>query len=402
MNLNKPKEAGINLYILIATSPTGDKEALCDFTEQLGNDTMPKLEECTGVPWRFHVGEMMHLDSTDTRQTDDFLRDAFLRMVQASCDAVLVVTDVAVVSESQYMVSGLAAPEAKVAVLSTRKMLTVPMGEPVRSLDSPAVRWNATALFLHLTGHLLKLEHQKEGVMAPFSFDEDRRELSAYSAQNRDKAREGVKELSVWEVPVKGKWSALKVHQKAFASRPGDILAIVWRSKAPLLPLSLTKIMTAAVTPAFLMFFTNEFWWVGIHRDQVYIWTAAVAAILGASLYIPFAQSLLFPHRVNRVITSNIAIVNMGMGLTIFVMVLGLFLLVMLSILLLEVWFYPPELVRRLRSAGGMVQANADCCCGKLFGHADRSPGERLPRQGNHQSRVLFSQRAIDCTYSAH
>ena len=50
-----------------------------------------------------------------------------------------------------------------VAVMSTRKLLTVPMVQPVRPHDSPAVRWNAAALLLYLAGHLLKLEHQQEG-----------------------------------------------------------------------------------------------------------------------------------------------------------------------------------------------------------------------------------------------
>ena len=54
----------------------------------------------TGVQRDYHIGNVVHLDNTDTRWADDFLHEAFLLMVPTSCDLVLVVTDTALVSEN--------------------------------------------------------------------------------------------------------------------------------------------------------------------------------------------------------------------------------------------------------------------------------------------------------------
>ena len=242
---------GLKVYILLAKTPAGEQEKLNSFARQLGEDTFPALSEQTGISWEYHIGNVTHLDNTDTRRADDFLRDAFLRMVQTSCDVVLVVTDAALVSESWFVVPGLAAPEAQVAVISTEKLLTVPLGEPVRSLDSPEVRWNATALLLHLTGHLLKLDHRQEGIMAPFEFEKDRRQLPDFSEEDKVDLKREAKKLAVQELQSKGRWSSLKIHCRSLLERPGEVFSIVWRSRAPLMPFSLTKITTAALTPAF-------------------------------------------------------------------------------------------------------------------------------------------------------
>ena len=93
------------------------------------------------------------------------------------------------------------------------------------------------------------------------------------------------------------------------------------------------------------MFFTDEFWWVGIHRAPVYLWTAAIAAILLGTFYIPYSQSLLFPHREKRVITQNVAIANMGMVLTIFLILISLLILVVVVVIIVELWWYPPAFV---------------------------------------------------------
>ena len=97
MDQSLHNKEGIIVYILIAKTPAGDQQELSNFTKQLIDDTIPRLREQTGISWDYHIGNVVHLDNTDTRQADEFLRDAFLRMVQTSCDVVLVVTDAALV-----------------------------------------------------------------------------------------------------------------------------------------------------------------------------------------------------------------------------------------------------------------------------------------------------------------
>lgn len=339
-------QESIKLYVLVAQTPAADQQALAHFAEQLGKDTTAQLQRYTEVSWQYHMGDSLHLDNTETKRPDDFLQEAFLRMVQTACDVVWVVTDAALISESNYMVPGLAAPEAQVAVISTRKLLTVPAGKPVRALKDSAVRWNAAALSLHLMGHLLRLTHERQGIMLPFEFKEERQQLPSFSEKERAKLDKAAHSLKVQEIPAHSSFSSLMVHLKTLFGNPGEVFKIMWRSRAPLLPFTLTKITTAAIAPAILMFFTDEFWWVGIHRNPVYIWTAAVAAILAATFYIPYSQDLLFPHRERRVITYKVAIANLGMILTIFLMVIGLFIVVTLTIIVIEVWLFPPEMIR--------------------------------------------------------
>ncbi|WP_230532083.1 alkaline shock response membrane anchor protein AmaP [Microvirga roseola] len=93
----------------------------------------------------------------------------------------------------------------------------------------------------------------------------------------------------------------LRIHLTVAARHPRDVIDPALRSWARMLPLSLTGITTAAVTPTFVMLFTDEFWWVGMHLDPAYVWSAAIAAILVATCLVPLSQRLFFPHREKRV-----------------------------------------------------------------------------------------------------
>jgi len=57
-------------------------------------------------------------------------------------------------------------------------LLRTPGEESVRSLDAPAVRWNAATLLVHLFGHVLGADHGDGPVMEPFSFDHSRRSVT--------------------------------------------------------------------------------------------------------------------------------------------------------------------------------------------------------------------------------
>ncbi|WP_162055247.1 hypothetical protein [Pontibacter pamirensis] len=77
----KNNTEGIRIYALAAYTPTGDKEALEAFAGQLRQDALPELEQALSVPYHYHLGEALHLDNTDTRRADDFMRESLLRMV---------------------------------------------------------------------------------------------------------------------------------------------------------------------------------------------------------------------------------------------------------------------------------------------------------------------------------
>jgi hypothetical protein len=106
------------------------------------------------------------------------------RLVEGPYDIVIVATDVALLSRTRRFVPGLASPVSRVAVVSTHKLMAGPRDEPVQSLDTPAVRWNAATLLLHLLGHVLGAQHGSTdgGVMDPFEFDPSRRGTPDFDA----------------------------------------------------------------------------------------------------------------------------------------------------------------------------------------------------------------------------
>lgn len=335
----------VHVSVLVAYTPGSDGPALSAFANDLGRDTAPLLERATGARWSFEMGEAYRLANSDSRYPSDFLREALLRMVQGPADIVLVVTNATLVSTSERVVPGLDAPEANVAVISTRKLLTAPFGEPVRSPDSESVRWNGATLLAHLMGHLLGLDHEQEGVMAPFSFDTDRRTVPPFEPQSVPHLHRAVDDVIERESQARGTMQKLRIHLVAGARHPRDVLAPSLRTPAPLLPLYLARITTAAVTPTFIILFTDEFWWVGLHLDRIYLWSAALVVILAGTWFIPASQQLFFPHREKRVITHHVAVLNLAILTAIFLMMVSLLVLVILLVLLIEWWLFPSEYV---------------------------------------------------------
>lgn len=177
----------IDVGVLISHSPAADVERWKGFARRITEAIDGELEQATGAAWTFHLTEATRLHNDDARRPSDFLDEASLQMIEGPFDVMIVVTDVGLISSRRAVVAGLASPASRVAVLSTRKLLVTPRGQPVRALEDEAVHWNAATLLLHLIGHLLGLHHSKraEGVMAPFTFDEDRR-LSRFSASRLD------------------------------------------------------------------------------------------------------------------------------------------------------------------------------------------------------------------------
>ena len=336
---------GARIYVLVAVTPDGDLEDLGRLADGVLRDVISVLEPATHVKWRASRGEPHRLESNDSRQASDFLREALLRLVESPADMILVITDAALVSRADEIVPGLASPEARVAVLSTRKLLTAPFGEPVRSTTDESVRWNAGTLATHLVGHLLGLSHEDEGVMAPFSFDPARRQIPNFGRRSQDRVAEAVVRFPEREVSSRGPWGKFRIHLTAAARHRRNVVGPALISWAPLLPLSLTGITTAAVTPTFVILFTDEFWWAGLHLNAWHVWSAALVAVLVATFLVPLSQRLFFPHREKRVVTEHVALVNTAILFSMFLMSLGLFVIVTLLVLLIEFWLFPQQFI---------------------------------------------------------
>jgi predicted Zn-dependent protease len=334
----------INVGVLIARTPSVDLERMEEFARRVVRDTQPELEDATGARWAFHLEDPIRIADDESRRPSDFLDEASLRMVEGPYDLVLVITDVGVVSRRHQVVAGLASAVSHVAVVSTRKLLIAPRGKPVRALDSEAVRWNAAALALHLIGHLLGLEHG-EGAMAPFRFEEGRREAPRFGAGQRRRLQRRAAGLPEREHVGGGFFSTFGFHLTSAFRHPGQVFTPLVRNRAPLLPLSLPSLVTAAVAPTFILVFTAEIWDVGLNMPERVIWIFAALSILVSTWYLTGVQNLFFPHKEKRVVTEHMAVVNVTILLTVLLALVGLFLMVALLMLFVETYIFPPDLI---------------------------------------------------------
>ena len=138
----------MNVGILLAHSHSANREEMQSFAKALTLDIKEEMEAATGIKWMFHLTDPTVLESDSPKRPSDFLDDASLRIGEGPFDALLMLTDVALLSRHKRTEAGLASPVSRVMVASTRKLVTSRRGEPVRVLSSEGVRWNAATLLL--------------------------------------------------------------------------------------------------------------------------------------------------------------------------------------------------------------------------------------------------------------
>ena len=331
--------------VLVSRTPMAEEEPLRAFVRRLMDDTAAALEEATGVRWIFYPVTPDQMQDDAPRRPGDFLQEASLRMIEGPYDLVVVVTDAAVSSRADRVVAGLASRVARVVVLSTRKLLAAPRGRPRRALHDDAVRWNAATLLVHLAGHLMGLRHRggTEDVMAPFAYDESRAAVPPF-AQAPERLHARALRLREHEHRGKSLLSHLAFHAASAARHPGLIAATLLRNRAPLLPLRLPTLATAAVAPSFVLLFTAEIWDAGLNLRTPVAAGFAAAAVLATTLYLILFQALFLPHRERRVVTEHLAVVNVTLFFTILLAMVGLFVMLALLILTVVVLVVPPGL----------------------------------------------------------
>lgn len=337
----------IDVGVLVSHTPLGELERLQAFAARMAGDAADELGNATDVAWRFHTEEPAHLPDAADRRPAEFLDEATHRMSEGPYDVVVVLTDAPLRSNRERFVPGLASELSRVAVISTRDLRRAPRGKPRRSLENSAVRWNAATLLLHLIGHVLGADHRipDGGVMAPFRFDPERRAVPRFDA-----AVEQHLERIAGEVPEAASRSRDPVRRLVFyvetvARHPGEILRALIQSRAPLLPFSLPKLATAALTPTLVIVFSAEAWDVGFHMDNATAALFATASIVAAAVYLLFIQNLSFPRKSHRVITEHTALVNVTVFLILLFAMAGLFLIVGTIILAIELIVFPPNLM---------------------------------------------------------
>lgn len=340
-------EVVVDVGVLVVHSPRGDGVELTGFADRAARDVVADLDAATDATWRFHAEEPEEVTDYDARYPSEFLDEAELRMVEGPYDLVVVVTDVPLLSRRERRVPGLASPLGRVAVLSTHALRRSPRDQPRRSLDDEAVRWNGAALLLHQIGHVLGAGHEEDSgsAMSPFSFDPGRGTVPAFDADVSGRLRRRADEIPEEETRSRGLLRRLRFYLLSIARNPIQLLSAVVQSRALLLPLSLPKLSTAALVPTLVVVFSAETWDVGLTITNGTAAVFAAGSILLAAMYIVFSQNLLFPRGRERVLTEHVALVNVTVFCILVLGMVGLYLLVGLIMLTIQVVVFPPNLM---------------------------------------------------------
>jgi hypothetical protein len=339
-----PADLVVDVGVLVTHSPGGDADALGSFAERIVGDATDELAAATGVTWRVHAAKPDPLADRAARSPSEFLDEAALHMVERPYDLVVVVTDVPVTSRGDRTVEGLASPVGRVAVVSTRRLLQ-PFGpESARALDSEPVRWNGATLVVHLLGHILGAEHGDGGVMAPFSYDPSRRGVPSFDADVREHLRRIAGRVPEGPIP-RGRVRGLAFHALSLVRNPGTVASTLFYSRAPLIPFSLPRLSTAAVTPTLILVFSAEAWDVGLNLSNFTAALFAIGSIVAAAVHLLYVQRLTFPRERSQVITEHMALVNVTVFCILVLAMVGLFVLVGSIIFLIELVVFPPNLM---------------------------------------------------------
>lgn len=343
-----PPPDRVHVAVLVAHSPNQESALLGDYADAVLKRVAPVLHRNGVLEWDFHRERPIRLPDHAPRQASAFLQEASLRMVEGPYDAILVLTDVALVSRKDRIVPGLASEAARVVVLSADRLRLSERGSPPRALDSEAVVWNGATLVLHLLGHLLGLRHVGEGdtVMSPFTFKPERRAVPPFAEGQRELLPERVAAFPEREDMDQGPLSELWFHLTSAARHPRQVLAQVLRSRAPFLSLRLPRLATAAVAPALILVFSAEIWDAGFHMTHGELWSFAILSVLASAWYLLMAQRLFLPRKEKRFNTEHLAVVNVGITVTILAATVGLFAMLMVLMLGIQIYIFPPDLVR--------------------------------------------------------
>lgn len=332
--------------LLVVHAPESKAEPLQALAGSIAQTAEREVEAATGVAWEFVRPLPRALDEAKTASVSDFLSKAMTAMSEGLLDLAVVLTDVPISGQDRTLVYGSHSRTARVAVMSTHRLLQDGKAEEARGLGDPAVARNATALALHLVGHIVGLPHQRAGLMAPFRFDAARPEprfSDAERAELRDKARK----LPDKTVEDAGLLRAFLFHVESAARNAAEVLRPVLRARALRIPLAMPSMLTAGLIPVIVLVFTAEIWDTALHLTLRGAVAFAVGTLLASSLYVAIVQDLFFPRREKETLTEHAAVVNTVVWLCMLEALVALFVLIALFVWGLERYAFPPELMAR-------------------------------------------------------
>lgn len=342
-------EPEMHIGILIEYSKTEKLDEIKIFSEILAADVIPKLEEGTEIKWHFHIAEPARLESDKAVKPSAFLDDSSLLMAEGPYDAILVVTDVMLVSKENKLSAGLASPTSRIIVLSTGKITSTGRDRQKYKLADDIVRWNGAKLLLQLFGFIMGLKSRKPtktSVMNPVTFSEDISGVPSFRENEKKILRKNVNHLPERELKGGNALETFVFHILMALRHPKDLFYPLLRNRAILLPLALPGLATAAVAPSFILVFTAEIWDVGLHMTNSTATIFAIISIITASFYLVKVQSLFLPRKEKRIITEHLAVANSVIYLTIFIACIGLFLMVAGLMMVIETWIFPADLMQ--------------------------------------------------------
>lgn len=284
----------MNIGILVEYSQKHSIGKLEKFASQLITDVKPKLENATGILWSFDITDPSQLAIEDTRRPSDFLDDTIPQMTEGPYDMMHVITDVALATVRNRVDAGFISSVACIAMISTRKLVTTGRKQAMLSLNDESVRYNAATLFLQLVGTVMGLSHTRKGrskIMSIFEFKPVRKSVPAFTQAEIDQLQRNKERLPERQLRGGSGLESFIFHVLMALRHPKQLFRPLLRNKAILLPLSLPKLVTAVVSPSFILLFTAEIWDVGINMPNSVAIMFAVMSIMGpAFIWLPYSH----------------------------------------------------------------------------------------------------------------
>lgn len=345
----------MNVGILLALGERNHNKEMSSYAEQLIADVKPELERSTGTQWFFTMTDPAELTNDETKVPSDFLDPASLRMAEGPYDMVCVITDVPLMSRKRRIEPGLCSSVARTLVISSRKFTSTGRKKEMLSLNSEKVRYNTALLFLHLTGHImgLKEKHISESkIMSTASFDQELKAVPSFSAAEDKILKKRAERAPDRELKEANLLESFVFHLLMNFRHFKELLKPLVVNKAFLLPLYLPALATAAVAPGFIFVFTAEIWDVGMNMSNRVTTVFAVMSIGLSSFYLVKVQNLFLPRNEKKILTEHLAVANSVIYLSVLMACIGLFLMLVILMLVIELYVFPPDLMYTWLSVG--------------------------------------------------
>lgn len=337
----------MNCGYMISLSKHDSLSEIQSLAEMMIKAVSTEMISATGIKWTFDYAGENFLQVDEPKMPAEFLPEAGRKMAEGPFDLLIILTDVDIISRKNKSVPGLASPVTRMLAISTRQLSLTGRGQGNYQLDDPVLIANASTLLLHLIGHVVELkEDLLSRVMRPFIFNKNRRIPERFNKSERKRLHKRSHQLPEHELRGGGALASFFFHLIMGFKHFSKVAWPLLKNRSIFLSLSLPSLATAAVAPALLLVFTAEIWDAGINMPNSTAIIFATLCILGASFYLTSVQSLLLPRKEDHILTEHLAVANVVIYMSIFMACIGLFLLLLVVMLLIEIYIFPEGLMK--------------------------------------------------------